>query len=92
MTSLVHKTLYSADEAAIYADAVGDPAKPHVLFLHGATFSGAVWDNIFEDPQYNTALYLVRRNPFALSVILSGLSLAGEIRYARARSVRTARK
>ncbi|KAI0034468.1 alpha/beta-hydrolase [Vararia minispora EC-137] len=56
----VVKLLTSKDGTTVYADAIGDPSKPHVVFIHGASLSGAVFDHIFQDPRYQSQLYLVR--------------------------------
>ncbi|PBK70559.1 alpha/beta-hydrolase [Armillaria solidipes] len=50
----------SKDEALIYADAAGDPTKPCLVFVHGFTLSGAVFDNLFTNPKLIANFYLVR--------------------------------
>ncbi|KAK0492033.1 alpha/beta-hydrolase [Armillaria luteobubalina] len=50
----------SKDGALIYADAAGDPTKPCLVFVHGFTLSGAVFDNLFTNPKLVTNFYLVR--------------------------------
>jgi pimeloyl-ACP methyl ester carboxylesterase len=54
------KYLTSSDGATIYADAVGDPRKPSVIFIHGAALSAVVFDGIFDHSVYRTEFYLVR--------------------------------
>ncbi|KAK0190048.1 Alpha/Beta hydrolase protein [Armillaria mellea] len=50
----------SKDGALIYTDAVGNPAKPCLVFVHGFTLSGAVFDNLFINPKLIANFYLVR--------------------------------
>ncbi|KAI0822899.1 alpha/beta-hydrolase [Trametes gibbosa] len=54
------QTLRSRDGTTIHADAVGDPRNPHVLFIHGVTFSSAVFDDLVRDRRLTDHLYLVR--------------------------------
>ncbi|VDC05095.1 unnamed protein product [Peniophora sp. CBMAI 1063] len=54
------KSLTSKDGTTIHADAIGDPSKPHVVFVHGLSLSGAVFDNLFTDARYISSFYLVR--------------------------------
>ncbi|TFK38330.1 Alpha/Beta hydrolase protein [Crucibulum laeve] len=46
------KTLVSADGTKIYANCVGDPSKPAVIFIHGFCFSSVVFEPIFIDPEW----------------------------------------
>ncbi|KAJ4471437.1 hypothetical protein J3R30DRAFT_3228162, partial [Lentinula aciculospora] len=57
---LTARTLSSSDGCQIYTDAVGDPSKPSLVFIHGFTLSATVYDNIFLDAQYTSEFYLVR--------------------------------
>ncbi|KAI5117032.1 hypothetical protein M0805_002248 [Coniferiporia weirii] len=50
----------SSDGAKIYADAVGDPTKPSIVFIHGFSLSAVVFDVIFSDNKYKSDFYLVR--------------------------------
>ena len=50
----------SADGTAVYAETVGDPTNPHIVFLHGFWLAGVVWDCIFHNPRYADQFYLVR--------------------------------
>ncbi|KAK0231861.1 alpha/beta-hydrolase [Armillaria nabsnona] len=50
----------SKDGALIYADAAGDPTKPCLVFVHGFTLSGAVFDNLFTNAKLTANFYLVR--------------------------------
>jgi pimeloyl-ACP methyl ester carboxylesterase len=52
--------LQSVDGTAIYAEAVGDPSKPALVFIHGFSMSCIAFDAIFADQQWNSAAYLVR--------------------------------
>ena len=56
----IAKCLTSADGTAIYAEAVGDPTNPHIVFLHGFWLASVVWDCIFHNPRYADQFYLVR--------------------------------
>ena len=58
--SLESKIITSSDGTEIYGEAVGNPKKPHIVFVHGFTLSGAVFDRIFNDTQYQQKYYLVR--------------------------------
>lgn len=53
------KVLTSSDGTEIYAEAVGNPLKPHVVFVHGFTLSGAVFDRIFLNAKFQESYYLV---------------------------------
>lgn len=55
------KVLVSADGTEVYADAVGDPAKPAVVFIHGFSLSTIVFDTIFNDQLWIDQVYLVGR-------------------------------
>ncbi|VDB86522.1 unnamed protein product [Peniophora sp. CBMAI 1063] len=52
--------LKSADGTVVYAEAVGDPSDPQIIFLHGFSLSTIVFDSIFYDPRYAKQFYLVR--------------------------------
>ncbi|KAH8116707.1 alpha/beta-hydrolase [Phellopilus nigrolimitatus] len=54
------KTLTSSDGTQIYADAVGNPENPCIVFIHGLALSGMAYDNIFSDEKYSSKFYLVR--------------------------------
>ena len=56
----VAKCLTSADGTAVYAEAIGDPTNPHIVFLHGFWLASVVWDCIFYNPRYTDQFYLVR--------------------------------
>jgi len=61
MSTPVVKTVTSEiDGLNIYAEAIGDPTKPPVVFIHGNSTSSGVWDNQFLDKTLNTNFYLVR--------------------------------
>ena len=49
----------SADGTRIYTEAVGDPTKPAVIFIHGFQLSSVAFDPIFDDPKWTDKLYLV---------------------------------
>lgn len=52
--------LTSADGSKLYVEAIGDPTKPSIVFIHGFTLSGAVFDNIFFNKDFNSSFYVVR--------------------------------
>ncbi|OCH85852.1 alpha/beta-hydrolase [Obba rivulosa] len=54
------KVLKSADGMEIYADAVGNPSNPSIVFIHGFSLSSIVFDNVFADPKFSQNYYLVR--------------------------------
>lgn len=49
----------SSDGTHIYADAFGDHSKQCLLFIHGVTLSGVVFDNVFSNEAYTAKFYLV---------------------------------
>ncbi|KZO90312.1 alpha/beta-hydrolase [Calocera viscosa TUFC12733] len=54
------KIVYSADGTAIYAEALGDPTKPALIFIHGFSLSLKCFDGIFADPAWTDEAYLIR--------------------------------
>ncbi|KAJ3562281.1 hypothetical protein NP233_g9676 [Leucocoprinus birnbaumii] len=54
------RMLVSADGTRIYANAVGDPSKQAIVFIHGFCWSLIAFDDIFEDRRWTSKLYLVR--------------------------------
>ncbi|KAJ6552093.1 Alpha/Beta hydrolase protein, partial [Mycena vulgaris] len=54
------RILKSADGTDIYAEALGDPSKPTVVFIHGFSMSSIAFDAIFSDPRWIDNVYLVR--------------------------------
>ncbi|KAJ7592429.1 Alpha/Beta hydrolase protein [Mycena floridula] len=56
----VSKVLTSNDGTKIHADAVGDPLKPAMVFIHGCSLGSILFEGIFTDPKWLDALYLVR--------------------------------
>ncbi|EJF57802.1 alpha/beta-hydrolase [Dichomitus squalens LYAD-421 SS1] len=50
----------SSDGTHIYAEAVGNPRNPHIVFLHEATLCGKVFDELFQDSRLTEHLYMVR--------------------------------
>ena len=55
----------SADGTRIYTEAVGDPAKPPMVFIHGGSLSSLIFDSIFNDTKWTDRLYMAC--PFTLS-------------------------
>lgn len=54
------RILLSVDETEIYAEAIGDSAKPAIVFIHGILLSSVVFDDIFNDLSWCSELYLIR--------------------------------
>ncbi|KZV64169.1 alpha/beta-hydrolase [Peniophora sp. CONT] len=52
--------LVSADGTAVYAEAIGNPANPHLVFMHGFSLSSVIWDCIFQKTRYAGQFYLIR--------------------------------
>lgn len=50
--------LKSSDGCKIYAEAIGDPSRPHVVLLHGYSLSGATFDDFCRVPSLDQ-LYVV---------------------------------
>ena len=60
ISKLDARYLTSPDGTVIYADAIGNPKMPHLVFVHGLSLSTVVFDCIFSDPRYTASQYLVR--------------------------------
>ncbi|KZT52833.1 alpha/beta-hydrolase [Calocera cornea HHB12733] len=56
----ISKVVHSADGTPIYAEALGDPSKPALVFIHGFVVSLICFDDIFSDPKWREAVYLIR--------------------------------
>lgn len=56
----ISKVVKSTDGVSIYSDAIGDPTKPSIVFIHGICMSGACFDNLFADSNLLAKFYLVR--------------------------------
>ncbi|KAJ7183273.1 alpha/beta-hydrolase [Mycena filopes] len=54
------KILHSSDGTAIFAEATGDPANPHLVLLSGLSLSGCVFDDMCARPRLLESLYVVR--------------------------------
>lgn len=50
----------SSDGEQIYAEATGNPSKPHAVLLHGLALNGAVFDEFCATPKLLEDLYIVR--------------------------------
>ncbi|PIL23628.1 hypothetical protein GSI_14941 [Ganoderma sinense ZZ0214-1] len=59
-TGAVVRTPRSSDGTYIYAEAVGNPRNPHVVFVHEATLCASVFDELFEDSRLTDHLFMVR--------------------------------
>ena len=58
-TGAVVRTPRSSDGTHIYAEAVGNPRNPHVVFVHEATLCASVFDELFEDSRLTDHLFMV---------------------------------
>ncbi|KZT52832.1 alpha/beta-hydrolase, partial [Calocera cornea HHB12733] len=56
----ISKLVHSADGTPIYAEALGDPSKPALVFVHGFALSLTCFDDVFSDPGWREAAYLIR--------------------------------
>lgn len=57
----------SADGTRIFAGAVGNPSNPALVFVHGFTLCGDVFNDIFANSDYSKDFYLVSHAAFALN-------------------------
>ena len=55
------RSVLSADGTKIYADAVGKPANPALIFTAGFGLGVEVFNDIFSDPELSKNFYLVSR-------------------------------
>ena len=53
------RRLTSADGTRIYADAVGNPENPALIFTHGFGSCAEVFNDIFSEPKFSEKHYLV---------------------------------
>lgn len=51
--------LQSSDGTDIFADAIGNPRNPPIVFVHGITLSALVWKDLFQDKRLSDHFYLV---------------------------------
>ena len=58
-----YKFITSEDGTKIWTNAAGDPSKPSVVFIPGASSSALIFDKQFEDHELTKNLHLVRRPP-----------------------------
>lgn len=49
----------SKDGTQLYAEAKGNPANPHFVWIHGYLLGSLVWDKLFDDQTYLDNLYMV---------------------------------
>lgn len=80
-TVTTSKLVKSADGTTIYADAVGNPQNPSLVFVHGFALSGAVFDRLFSNTKLNSKYYLVSTsNGLAPSDLLTHLQVRYDLR------------
>lgn len=60
-TGAVVRTPRSSDGTHIYAEAVGSPRNPHVVFIHEATLCASVFDELFQDTRLTDHLFMASR-------------------------------
>ncbi|TRM69000.1 Alpha/Beta hydrolase protein [Schizophyllum amplum] len=60
---IVAKFVESSDGSKIYAEAVGDPSNPPLVFVPGYTISTMAFDKQFENETMREQLYMVRFDP-----------------------------
>ena len=60
-TGAVVRTPRSSDGTHIYAEAVGSPRNPHVVFIHEATLCASVFDEPFQDTRLTDHLFMASR-------------------------------
>ncbi|EAU93639.1 hypothetical protein CC1G_02869 [Coprinopsis cinerea okayama7 len=59
--SVISKTIPSLiDGVKIYAEAIGNPEHPAIVYIHGNSTSSGVWDNQFFDPRLSQHFYQIR--------------------------------
>ena len=80
---LTHRLIRSEDGTEIYADAVGNPSLPSIVFIHGLALSSIVFEGLFQDRTLLDNAYLVRHLLFSVHDIETRL---GALRFARSRS------
>ncbi|KAL0568952.1 hypothetical protein V5O48_013020 [Marasmius crinis-equi] len=61
--SITAKNVISSDGGTIYAESIGDPNKPAIIFIPGWTMASIVFDKQFEDEKLRKELYLIRYDP-----------------------------
>ena len=55
---IVEKFVVSADGTRIFAGALGVPDKPALIFVHGFTLSGSIFDDLFARLESSKDYYL----------------------------------
>ncbi|KAH6903443.1 Alpha/Beta hydrolase protein [Coprinopsis sp. MPI-PUGE-AT-0042] len=61
MSSVTTKIVTSSiDNTKIYAEAIGNPSNPAIVYIHGNSTSSGVWDNQFFDPKLSETFYQIR--------------------------------
>lgn len=78
---LTHQLVRSVDGTLIYADSVGNPSLPSIVFIHGGALSSIVFEDLFLDRTLLNHAYLVRHfRLFYLALVQ--ISDPGALRYA----------
>ena len=76
------RNITSADGTKLYADAVGDPSKPSIVFIHGFALSASVFDSIFLEKSDTNEFYLVSNLRGILRPLLKA-GFPGPLRFER---------
>jgi pimeloyl-ACP methyl ester carboxylesterase len=58
-SAVASKFVSSSDGSRIYAEAVGNPSNPAIVFVAGFTMSSIVFEKQFEDEALLSKLYMV---------------------------------
>jgi len=82
MSNSTAKIIRSSDGCEIYAEASGNPQNPHVVLVHGMTFSGGVFDDFCQQPRLLDEVYIVSflSFPFQRGLCLTQHELS-QVRY-----------
>ena len=66
---MVAKNVTSLDGTKVYADALGDPNNPSLVFVHGFSSSAAIFNVLFANAELSQRFHLVRGRPLVLSLM-----------------------
>jgi len=73
------KFVTSEDGTKIWTDAAGDPSKPSIVFIPGASSSSLIFDKQFQDPELTQNLRLVLHPSFIHSEVFADTDI--KVRY-----------
>lgn len=66
-TNLHAQLVTSKDGTKIFAEALGDRSKPHLIFLHGLSSNNTVFNPLFTHPKLINDFYMVNSDILSLS-------------------------